>query len=470
MNGFVRQNLLLLAATGTSRALAIVTFVLMARYLGPEELGKYVFAITLVGYFGVLTDLAINPVAIRAVAQERAAGVRYYTGMLALRLGAVALVLIALGVVALWLDKPMDVKAVIMIAALGLLVTAITNSNTALFSAFKRFEYVAFSMILVSGLNTLAVVWLLMQGYGIVAVALAQIIGNSAACIVSCWLLARHVIRRLELDLGFCKTLLRQTLPFTFASVLGVLYNRLDVTILSFLAGDRAVGWYGSIYLIVSTLLILLPGTFTAVLYPNLARIHRTTPAQIAQVLPLAHKVMLIVGLPIALTGVVMAEPIVRLLYGAAFGEAAPLLQILIWILPLGALCGVSMFAAYSMNQERAVWRIMAILLAVNVVGNLIVVPHYAARGAALVAVACQILNLALFSRLMPKPTFDWSAVIRTTIALLGLTLTLLIAREQFLPLALILGTLVYEGSLVLLRVITRTEWRLLKQGVEAHP
>jgi len=53
------------------KVLSFVYFAIIARQLGVEETGLYVFALAFTALFGIFADFGLTPVVIREVAKER---------------------------------------------------------------------------------------------------------------------------------------------------------------------------------------------------------------------------------------------------------------------------------------------------------------------------------------------------------------------------------------------------------------
>ena len=111
----------------------------------------------------------------------------------------------------------------------------------------------------------------------------------------------------------------------------------------------------------------------------------------------LQHNVWRLVAGAVALTtgaaviGIAIAEPLLRFLYGERYASTAPTLRILL-------LAGIPSAAVLVMAQATGLTRRGATLLAVvtalavNVVGNILVIPEYGTNGAAAMTLATQLM------------------------------------------------------------------------------
>lgn len=176
--------------------------------------------------------------------------------------------------------------------------------------------------------------------------------------------------------------------------LLSLVNLRLDVGILGAIAGPAVLG----VYAIASKYaeLLRLPGlAVNYVLYPIFAgRNERDATTRTSSLLLPSLIMPLIIAVPLAL----LAAPVLPLVYGHAFHSAIVPAMIL-----LGGLLGdvaAGLISAYLFGIGRPGWNSMAIGagVAVTVVGDLLLIPHYGAIGAAIAScVAYVATDVALF-------------------------------------------------------------------------
>ena len=159
-----------------------------------------------------------------------------------------------------------------------------------------------------------------------------------------------------------------------------MLLLRIDTTMLSFLNGEREVGFYSAAYRLVESPQFI-SWALGAAMLPWLTR--AGAGADLGRGFELGLKAMNAVLLPIGLVLVLFAEPIVDLLYGDGYAAAVLPLQL------LGAttvLFGVQKFASIAFiarGNPGMFARVVALVVVVNVSVNVVVIPRYGADGAA---------------------------------------------------------------------------------------
>lgn len=165
--------------------------------------------------------------------------------------------------------------------------------------------------------------------------------------------------------------------PLGLAVLLSALYFRCDVYFLEWTHGLEAVGVYNAAFRIVEALR-LFPAAALAVAYPVLCRAADLRPLGLLS--GLLGAASLVMAVAVALP----AESLLALIYGAAFAVGAPALRVL-------ALCVPFFFVNYALTHQVIAWQpartylaIATAALAVNLAGNVALIPAHGMIGAAL--------------------------------------------------------------------------------------
>ncbi|MBP7992739.1 MAG: polysaccharide biosynthesis C-terminal domain-containing protein, partial [Candidatus Magasanikbacteria bacterium] len=172
---------------------------------------------------------------------------------------------------------------------------------------------------------------------------------------------------------------------------------------------------------------------------------------QFRETISLAIKYLLLISVPLSVGIFILAKPIMLFAFGEKYVDSVPALQILIFSVifsfisfPLGAALNASGY------ERRQTWLTGFTLLA-NISANLLYIPHYGARGAAIAALIGNILLGTVGFFLLPKKLkVDWSILLPVIIKLLIATAVMagvvleLHTRSHNLLLAIVAGGLVY--------------------------
>ena len=176
--------------------------------------------------------------------------------------------------------------------------------------------------------------------------------------------------------------LVKTAFPIGVAFLLFILLMRLDVTLLSFIAGEEEVGLYAAAYRLVESTQFVA-WSLSAAMMPWLAR---TAAGGLTRGYELALKAMNAVLLPLSLVFVLFAKPLIDLLYGAAYEPAVLPLQLLGLTSALYGMQTLASTTLIARNSPGTFGRLVGVVVVLNLSANLIVIPRYGADGAAAVA------------------------------------------------------------------------------------
>ena len=469
-----------MATSFLNKFLDLAFAVYMLRVLGPEGVGRYTFAVVVLGYLDITTNFGLGTLLTREVARDRRDARRFLGHTLILRLG---LWVVSLPVVALLIGpaaRPLgitpDVALAIVLLVAGLLPSLVASTLSSLFQAFERFEYPAivtvFTQILKLGLGVLA----LTSGWGFVGLAGVSVVVNLAT-VVMLTVLAVPILRvqgaahgRVwgvpkdpitysqgvgKVQLSFSRKLLSLSYPLMLNNLLNSVFYRVDSLMLKPMAGDLALGWYGTAYKFIDGLGII-SSSFTLALFPLLSQYAHSARESLARAFTLALKLLLMVSLPIAVGTTLIAHEIILLFAGPEYlPQSALALQILIWFLPFSFVNGVTQYLLISINQQKFITFSFLLATIFNLVANLLLIPTMGYQGAAITTVASEWILMIPFwhcvrSHLPPIPIIGlaWRPIAAS--AIMGLEVWLL--RDRSLPLAILLAPPLYGAMLLALR------------------
>jgi O-antigen/teichoic acid export membrane protein len=326
----------------------------------------------------------------REAAKDERVGWGLWAQLIWLRLGCIVPV-VAAGLGGLWLlGYPRPVIA----AAAWLLLTLIPRSLSETVQGVLRGigRYIeslvvelAFGIGLIAGAGLLV-----LRGGGVYRVIEAELIAAGVAALGGLVFALRFRAKD-PLYLRF-RQLLNTSAIFNVYAFVGNLYDRLDIVLLSKLAGNYATGVYSAAYRPIGTFQLLPYG----VLYSLLPTMSRGGGAQVER--ERIEKVMgllLSASLGIVLTTMVFANVAVPLFLGARFAESATALKMLIWAV-------IPRYLNYALNtrllaggHEKVFVATSLVCLVVNVIGNIVLIPIFSWKAAAVLTIVTEAALLA---------------------------------------------------------------------------
>ncbi len=389
----VRGGAVRVVGYGVVNLLGVVSALILLRYLGVVDYGRYGTVLALIGIASGLADAGLTVVgtrelALRSAGEER----RRLVGLMtALRLLlAVVFIAAAFGIgAAAGYDSVM--LGGVALAGLGAIllaaqVTIALPLSVELRNARLVASEVIKQVVLVGGIALCALlgaglIWFLavQVAIGVVSLAALPLLMGRSALVAPRW------------NASEAKEFARKALPIAGALVLTVAYVRLLVVLCSFLTDDFETGLFVTSARIVEMLggvALLISG----VVLPVVSVAARDDRGRLEYVLARTTEVSLMLGALIALIFVFGAEPVVRLLGGEEFADAAPVLQ-----LQAPAVITIFLLQAWAAfliadDHRRALFRCALIGLGTLIVAGVVLIPIADARGAAGAAVLADIV------------------------------------------------------------------------------
>jgi O-antigen/teichoic acid export membrane protein len=273
---------------------------------------------------------------------------------------------------------------------------------------------------------------------------------------------------RVALDAALCRRLLREAAPFTLTLALGLLTFKLDVVMLSAMKGSEAVGRYSAAFRLLEGL-VYLSAAFVGTMFPVLSRLKTTSEQQLRSATRHAIDVVLAFALPGAVALALLAEPIIRILYGESYAASVPVLR---WIGAslLFVFAGNFLAAVLSaVDRQKACFQVALAAVALNLVLNLALIPRLAETGAAVAAAVTQAssaLLLALLVRRHVRPGVDAARVAKIGLATAAMAASLVALRSGGFAVQALVGTAVYFVALAATRVLTAEERRRVRAAL----
>jgi len=190
--------------------------------------------------------------------------------------------------------------------------------------------------------------------------------------------------------------IVRESPPYASADFLGWSLARLDVLLVTFTLGERAVGVYSPAVSLISAL-FLIPYAVYGVMIPVLSRLYPTHPRQMR--LTTLRMLALLFAIGIGLLGLtILGAPLAITVLGKSFGETQVILGIISIILLFK--CPNMGIAALIVVMGRQGKRVGVQFTAVlfNLLLNIAIVYRFGIRGVAVVYVLTELLLLVGYS------------------------------------------------------------------------
>ena len=380
-----------------SKAYAIVvggiTFIIIARLLGPSGYGVYILALGIAGFIGAFGSLNISPYYQKYIpklfmgGESHKLGGTIWNSLLLLLIIGIVLVLIGFaisGLVAHAIFHSNISAGIIDVAMTTVLFSLLYTALYAILISFGKGKQVSTTSVLYRTLQSAISIPLVLLGYGPLGAVTGYLVGLIFAVILNTAFVAR--LSRPILRLGSMRPLAKEvfsfTAPLTGASIIGSAISNFSVIFLGSLFLPAVVGAYGAASNI-GTFIDMITGSISIVLLPMFATAIASTTmrSKLGALYSNSVYLGLLFAMPVIFYVTALSGAFVNSLFASAYDNAA----LYISLISIGILVGlVSSYGSnllMGLGDVKRVFKYAAISGVAQLASLVITVPTFGAIG-----------------------------------------------------------------------------------------
>lgn len=394
------------AARIAQLAVSFTVGVSVARYLGPADSGALAYAISFAALFSSAAALGLDSVVVRDLAaakdQNNAVTEEILSSAFVLRLLAGPATLLVIAAVSMMTNNDMHTRLLVLIVASGVVFQPLSVIDL-YFQSRVQSKYVVYTQIAALVVVSLARIILIELKAPLVAFAIVTVPETALSMFGLAFVYKRHRghLLRLHANKSIALRLLREAWPLALTGVLTSIYINVDRVLIKQLLGNASAGKY-AVVVSISTALSFVPIAFGQSLFPSLVAT-RSDTALYHQRLQQAFDTLLWAAIAVALPITLVAEPLMQRLYGTAYSGAGSALAILIWSAVVTFLGLVTSYWLVAENLQRLYPVRIFASLCTCVALNLVLIPRWGIRGAAVATVSAQFVSSTFVYAFSPR-------------------------------------------------------------------
>ena len=373
--------------TGAGVLAGLATAALLFRHLGVAESGRYITVMSLVAIAGNIADVGLNVTGSRELAlrrpEERSALVANFIG---LRLMLTPVALTAAIVFTLIAGYPERMVIGTALAGTGLFISStadavllrltveLRNTGLALIDFLRQLITLVGVALLVALGARLTPFFAVQIVVGLIVVAITPLVAGAGAFVPP------------RFDRVLQSQMLKNALPVAVAVVLGQLYFRVVIVLMSLISTARETGYFGGSLRAMETL-ASIPILVAGVAFPVLSATARDDRVRMRYAISGLSEGAVVAGVLVALVTTRAAEPIMAIIGGAPFRHAGAVLRIQVCALVFIALYQIWTVSIVALGRQRELIMTNALALAGLSVFAAVLVPAFGAEGGAIASV-----------------------------------------------------------------------------------
>jgi len=429
----------------------------VAQLLGPVKFGVLSLAQAVLTYFLITTDLGLKTWAIGEVVSPGGKVELLADQVFPLRLILGTLSFLILLFFVTFLEQDPQAKLVLLI--FGLCVFPAALNCEWVYVGTERMQYISISWIINRGLYALLVFIWASQTASVLVVSVCWFIGTTAGTLfmlVIFWQQYKGFSFRLNWQTW--RNMLSASIPMALAYFMTQVYYNFDTIMLKFMKGDEIVGWYNAAYKLV-LLLIGFGGLVSTTILPSMFRLYKRSTEELGKFMHTTFRVLVVVGLPIAVSGLFFSGEIIQLVYGAEYINSVLALTILFWTV-FTVFANIP-FATCLLGAHRQTKYLLCVSIGavVNLVLNFLLIPKFSLYGAAAATVITEVivLNLLIWYSRKVIPIRLVDVLVRGCPASLVLAIFFYLVSLNLIAKAAI-GFVIYIGVLFLIGGLSKDD------------
>jgi O-antigen/teichoic acid export membrane protein len=453
------------------KVLSFIYFLFLARFLGKDAVGKYLYALSLMTAFSTLSDLGFQQVVIREVAKAKERAAVIVKNALAVRTVLSFFAAACLIIVAVATERDAVRLDLILFSSIIIIFDAVQITNYAVLRGFQNLKYEALGIIIGQVITIGSSAFIIFSGIPIQSLVLSLAAGSLWNAIYSGYFVAKSAnsATKPKIDYAIIKMLALSAMPFALSAIFVKIYSSADSIMIGRLSGNAALAVYGVPYKFTFAFQFI-PIALAAALYPTFTTLIAAREKEKAgKVFAGAFRYLGLIVMPLVAGIIILAGPLMTKLYGRSYAESAAVLGILAFALisafldfPVGALLN----GAHRQNVQTF-W--MGVTVAVDIALNFILIPRFGAVGAAISAVVGNFILFAGGLAYIPK-------IISLRGKMIVMSLAKTVAASAIMALILFfcepktgliagvsLGVVVYAILIILFKEVGIEDWKTMR-------
>ena len=375
----------------------------IARYLGPGTYGQLAYIVTLVSLFQVVVSLGMDTILVREITCNKNEAAQILGSAIFMRfiVGCISIVLLIGGVT---IFNGAYFGVLTLLASGGLLLQCTDTIDIWFQSQSQSKRTVIAKLCSYTITNILRIILIIYNAPLWTFALLLSIDASLSALALTFAYKTFKTAHRWHVSLLRCKALLSESWPFLISGISIILYMRIDQVLIKNM-GEKPLGIY-SAAIQFSTLWNFIPLTLSVSLAPYVARKKKESEQIYYQTLCNIFLIFSIIGWCITLTIITLSPFIIEFMLGANYKDGVGVLSIHV-ITNLFICLGISQ-SLWIVNERKGTFILYKSItgLVVSVIANIILIPLYGIKGAAIASVLSQITASTIFNLCFAKKIF----------------------------------------------------------------
>ncbi|TQD27684.1 flippase, partial [Methanolobus vulcani] len=377
------------------KLISLFVTIILARYLGIADFGKYSFIYAYTAFFGILTDLGIQTILVREMSQDYSKSSLIFGNSYVIKLIFTVMAIIVSIICIFFLPYPITTKILVSIASFNLLFASLSNLYGTIFQTNLKMEYTVIPKLLSRISSAVIILYIIMIKGSLLQIIIAILFSEVIRLLASYLFSRKYINLQIGLNLQLWKNILKNAIPIAFFNVIWIFYYQVDILMLSFIKGDVSVGLYSAATKLNEPIGFFVEASIIT-LFPVMSSLAVTSNEKLKYIYINGLRYIVIFMLLVAVVATILSDNLIHFIYGEQFSNSADVFIILIWSLVFISMNSFLSHFLISIDNQKAVAKIYFISAAINIFLNYVLIPTYDYGGAAFATLITNIILLFL--------------------------------------------------------------------------
>lgn len=372
--------------------LQLLIGMLTARYLGPANYGLINYAKSVVAFAVPLTQLGLNATLVRELIDtpEKEGEIMGTSLVMGLVSSISCLILVAGFVSVANRTEPVTI-AVCVLYSISLLFQAMELIQYWFHSTLQS-KFPSMMMLCAYVVVSAYKIFLLASGKGIYWFAVVYSIEYGIIALSLLAIFCSQSQQKLSFSVAMAKRLFSKSRYYILSSLMVTLFQNTDHIMLKTMAGDVENGFYSSAITSAGVCQFVYAAIIDSA-RPVILTAKKSDSLKYEKNISRLYCVITYLALAQSIGFTVFAQLIIKVLYGADYLPAVPVLQILVWYIAFSQMGRIRNVWILAEEKQKILWKMNLLGALMNIVVNACLIPIWGAVGAALASLITQIFT-----------------------------------------------------------------------------
>ena len=388
----IKNTFWLFAGEALGRLLKMGLIIYVARKLGADGWGIFAYALSIASLLMIFSDIGIGSLITRDATQQKNDYRSFISAALLLKSILLVISVILVIFVSPYISNIEEAKILFPIIGLIFLFDSIRDIGFAANRILEKMEReMVIKVIMNFAILVLGIVLIKINPLP-VSVAIAYAVGSGISVILITLIIKNNILEFItKTNIETVKSIFKTAMPLAIVTLIGSIMGNTDIYMLGIWKTPEDIGLYSAAQRFHQFILII-PSMIATATLPLMSRLANKDNLKFKEVLEKTLSVFMIIGIPTAFGGPILADQIIPFLFGLEYIPAIPVLRILMIMLlasfPLFLL--VNAIFVYNEQKKLVLANVFGVLM--NISLNFLLIPKFGITGAAFATLISSII------------------------------------------------------------------------------